>query len=162
LMIAIYDWNGRGSYFSSGRLLTVVYSGSNASGDPPFDIARAEFSNNSGQAVDIDYNIECSGSRSFITRPSESSISVSCYPNPFNATVSISYSLPSDGEYDLTVYDILGRKVRILEQGFLLAGPRRAFWDGTDQYSQNVASGMYFVRLYGEGASASVKVFMLK
>jgi hypothetical protein len=162
LMIAVYDWNSRGSDFSSGRLLTVVYSGSDASGDPPFDISRAEFSDNSGQAIDIRYSVLCSGSRSSTTLPSESRISVSCYPNPFNGTVSVSYNLPSDGEYDLTIYDILGRKVRVLEQGFLLAGPRRAFWDGTDQYSRNVASGMYFVRLYGEGASASVKVFMLK
>ncbi len=162
LMIAVYDWNARGSDFSSGRLLTVVYSGSNASGDPLFNIARAEFSNNTGQAVDIDYNVVCSGSGSSITQPSESHISVSCYPNPFNGAVSVSYNLPSDGEYDLIVYDILGRKVRVLEQGFLLAGPRRAFWDGTDQHSRSVASGMYFVRLHGQGASAGVKVFMLK
>lgn len=162
LMIAVYDWNARGSDFSSGRLLTVVYSGPGGSGDPLFNIAKAEFSSNMGQAVDIDYHVVHSGSRPSATQPLESRISVSCYPNPFNGTVSVSYNLPSDGEYDLIVYDILGRKVKVLEQGFLLAGPRRAFWDGSDQHSRGVASGMYFVRLHGEGASASVKVFMLK
>lgn len=162
LMIAVYDWSSQGSYFSAGRLLSVIYSRSDVSGNPDFNISRAEFSDNSGQAVDIDYDIVYSGSRPSIRPPSESQISVSCYPNPFNNAVSVSYNLPSDGEYDLIVYDILGRKVRVLEQGFLLAGSGRTFWDGTNEYSRNVASGMYFVRLHGEGTSASVKVFMLK
>ncbi len=100
--------------------------------------------------------------RPITEQPSESHISVSCYPNPFNGEVSISYNLPSDGEYDLTVYDILGREVRILEHGFFLSGRRKALWDGADRYRQSVASGIYFVRLRGDGASASVKVFMLK
>ncbi len=162
LMIAVYDWQAQGSYFSSGRLLSVIYSGSDGSGDPLFDVTKAEFSDNIGQAIDIDYSIVYSGSRPSTTQPSESHISVSCYPNPFNGAISVSYNLPSDGEYDLIVYDILGRKVRVLEQGFLLAGSGRAFWDGTDQHSHGVASGMYFVRLHGQGASASVKIFMLK
>ena len=162
LMIAVYDWYSQGSYFSSGRLLSVIYSGSSGSGETQFDVTKAEFSNNIGQAVDIDYNVVYSGSRPSITQPSESHISVSCYPNPFNGAVSVSYNLPLDGEYDLIVYDILGRKVRVLERGFFKAGSRRIIWDGTDRHSRNVASGMYFVRLQGEGASANVKVFMLK
>jgi hypothetical protein len=162
LMIAVYDWNSQGSYFSSGRLLSIMLSGSNGSGDPPFEVTKAEFSNNVGQAIDVEYNMVYSGIKPSTANPSKSHISVSCYPNPFNGTVSVSYSLPSDGEYDLIVYDILGRKVRTLEQGFLPAGPRRVFWEGTDQRGLGVASGMYFVRLQGEGASASVKVFLLK
>ncbi len=161
LLIAVYDWDSQDSYFSAGRLLSVIYSRS-GSGAPLFDITKAEFSNRMGQAIDIDYNVVYSGLKPPTTEPIEPRISVSCYPNPFNGAVSVSYSLPSDGEYDLIVYDILGRKVRVLERGFLPAGPRRVFWDGKDESSRGVASGIYFVRLYGEGASASTKVFMLK
>lgn len=162
LMIAVYDWNSEGSYFSSGRLFSVIYTESGGSGGQPFQISKAEFSNDMGQAIDIDHRISYSGLRPFTEQPSESHISVSCYPNPFNGEVSISYNLPSDGEYDLIVYDILGREVRVLEHGFFLSGRRMALWDGADRHSQSVASGIYFVRLHGEGASASVKVFMLK
>jgi hypothetical protein len=162
LMIAVYDWNSLGSSFSSGKLLSIVYSVPGGSAGPPFEVTRAEFSDNMGQAIDVEYDIVCSGFKPSPAVPSESQISVSCYPNPFNGTVSVSYNLPSDGEYDLIVYDILGRKVKILEQGYFPAGPRRIFWEGTDQRGLGVASGIYFVRLMGEGASASVKVFLLK
>lgn len=162
LMIAVYDWNSEASYFSEGRLFSVIYSESGGSGGQPFQISKAEFSNDMGQAIDIDHKVSYSGLRPFTEQLSESHISVSCYPNPFNGEVSISYNLPSDGEYDLIVYDILGRKVRILEHGFFLAGRRIVLWDGADRQNQDVASGIYFVRLHGEGASASVKVFMLK
>jgi hypothetical protein len=69
------------------------------------------------------------------------------YPNPFNPSTSISFSLPASGKASLTVYDITGRKVRELISGVLPAGKSTAVWDGRDDSGRTVSSGVYFSRL---------------
>jgi hypothetical protein len=69
--------------------------------------------------------------------------SIACYPNPFNATTTISFSLPRAGEVKLNVYDVLGRvidgHVRAMS---LQAGKHDIVFDGV-----GMASGVYFVRV---------------
>ena len=67
--------------------------------------------------------------------------------NPFNAETVLRYSLPYDGEVELAVYDLLGRRVRILESGFRVAGEYALKWDGKNEKGGSVASGVYFYRL---------------
>jgi hypothetical protein len=64
------------------------------------------------------------------------------YPNPFNAGTMIRFSLPTVSEVSLTVYDILGHEVSVLQQGMMSAGTHQAFWDGS-----RLASGVYVYRL---------------
>jgi hypothetical protein len=64
------------------------------------------------------------------------------YPNPFNPTTTIKYDLPEGGNVSLVVYDVLGREVTRLVDGFEEAGYRAVTWDAT-----GVASGLYFARL---------------
>jgi hypothetical protein len=64
------------------------------------------------------------------------------YPNPFNAGTMIRFSLPSVSEVSLTVYDILGHEVSVLQQGAMNAGTHQVFWDGS-----RLASGVYVYRL---------------
>ncbi len=91
-------------------------------------------------------------------RPYDSSGSASLepnYPNPFNATTAIVYSLPNIGAQPapvrLTVYNILGEKVKSLVDDNQQPGRHIAYWDGTDQQGQPVASGVYFYRLEVSG-----------
>lgn len=64
------------------------------------------------------------------------------YPNPFNPTTTIEYNLPERTLVVLSVYDVLGRKVKTLVRGFRDAGTYEAKLEGGD-----MLSGTYFYRL---------------
>lgn len=65
-----------------------------------------------------------------------------CYPNPFNSTAIISYALPISSGVLVEVYDILGRRVKTLFDGYLAAGEYRMAWD-----AQDATSGIYFYEI---------------
>jgi hypothetical protein len=69
------------------------------------------------------------------------------YPNPFNPETTIGYDLPEMAYVRLKVYDLSGRIVRSLSRGVRQPGRYRAVWDGRDEKSREVASGIYFYRL---------------
>ena len=69
------------------------------------------------------------------------------YPNPFNPETTIRFHLPQMSEVTLTVYDVLGRRVRTLTQGEWSSGSHEIIWDGRDQYGSVVATGVYFYRI---------------
>jgi len=69
------------------------------------------------------------------------------FPNPFNASTLINYELPQGGEVTLTIYNVLGQKVRIYQPGRQSAGSYSIFWDGRNQEGSLVGSGIYFYRL---------------
>lgn len=162
LLVTVFGWNPSFSRFTSGRLFTVVYRDRSLSGGATPVVSEADFSDNMGSAAVYDYEIRCSRGECSDSSPINREMSISSYPNPFNNAVSISYSISSSGVYDLSVFDILGRRVKILTSGFLNAGENRVIWDGTDEYSRDVASGIYFARLQGEGDIESIKLFMIK
>ncbi len=84
------------------------------------------------------------------------------YPNPFNAGTNISFSLPSAGYVELSVYDILGRKVTILLDSFLPAGNHSATWNGRSGNGESMATGIYFYRLAAEGFDETKKMLLVK
>lgn len=70
------------------------------------------------------------------------------YPNPFNPQTTITYHLPQTAEVELSVYNILGQKVRVLVSGHQSAGSHSVIWDGRNTAGQRVPSGIYFYRLF--------------
>jgi hypothetical protein len=64
------------------------------------------------------------------------------YPNPFNAKTSISFELSRPGDITLTIYDLLGRKISVLTDGFYNAGSYCLTFDGS-----GLTSGVYFCRI---------------
>jgi hypothetical protein len=90
------------------------------------------------------------------------------YPNPFNATTAIVYSLPNIGAQPapvrLAIYNILGEQVKSLVDDRQQPGRHTAYWDGTDDYSQPVASGVYLYRLEVSGIDfvKSGKMILMK
>ncbi len=84
------------------------------------------------------------------------------YPNPFNPSTIIEFNIPTAGEYELVVYDILGRKVRVLSGGFHPGGAGSVTWNGDDQSGQPVPSGIYFSRLRGQGFESTCKMTLMK
>ncbi len=68
-------------------------------------------------------------------------------PNPFRTSTDIAYALGQGGAHRLAIYDVGGREVAVLSQGWLDAGAHRAHWDGRDARGGPSPDGMYFVRL---------------
>ncbi|MDZ7683646.1 MAG: T9SS type A sorting domain-containing protein [Fodinibius sp.] len=64
------------------------------------------------------------------------------YPNPFNPSTSIPYALPRRAEVRITVYNVLGQRLRTLVDGERAAGSHEVQFDGS-----NLASGLYFYRI---------------
>ncbi|MDE2706431.1 MAG: T9SS type A sorting domain-containing protein, partial [Gemmatimonadota bacterium] len=84
------------------------------------------------------------------------------YPNPFNPAVVIPLGLATDAEgVSLTVYDVLGRRVRQVWQGSLRAGVHRFTWDGRDEMARDVAAGVYLYRIEVDGRVETKKMMKL-
>jgi hypothetical protein len=84
------------------------------------------------------------------------------YPNPFNPLTRISFRLERDAQASLRVYDVQGRLIRTIVEGYLAAGPRTVEWDGTDDRGLPVSSGTYYLRLQGGGTYVSRTINLLK
>jgi len=63
------------------------------------------------------------------------------YPNPFNPSTTITYSLPFSSHVLIVIYDLLGREVATLVNDVRMAGSEIITWDGIDKTGQSVASG---------------------
>jgi flagellar hook assembly protein FlgD len=79
------------------------------------------------------------------------------FPNPFNATTIIQYSLPAASFVTIDIYDILGRKVETLMQREQPAGYHRITWDASDH-----SSGIYFYRIQAGEYAETRKMLLLK
>lgn len=78
------------------------------------------------------------------------------YPNPFNATTKISFSLPSSCRISLDIYDLKGRKMATLAEGFYSAGLHTITWQAAD-----LASGVYFYKISTEEGISGIKKLLL-
>lgn len=79
------------------------------------------------------------------------------YPNPFNPSTKINYSLPKSSKVNLTIYNILGQKVATLVDGNQRAGRRSIRWD-----AKGLSSGIYLCRLKAGEYSRTIKMILLK
>jgi subtilisin family serine protease len=86
------------------------------------------------------------------------------YPNPFNPTTSIEFDASKAEAVELTVYNILGERVRTLFRGAAVQGTRsnRFVWNGRDEYGKSVPTGIYFYRLKTPSKILSGKMVLLK
>jgi len=70
-----------------------------------------------------------------------------CYPNPFNNTTMIRYTVESYGKVRLTIYNLLGHTVRTLVKENQGAGTYLVTWDGRNNNGNPVASGIYYLKM---------------
>tara|TARA_B100001079_G_scaffold56031_1_gene46902 strand:- start:814 stop:2049 length:1236 start_codon:yes stop_codon:yes gene_type:complete len=82
------------------------------------------------------------------------------YPNPFNPETRFQYTISQSNQVSLVVYDILGKEVRTIYEGFRNAGTYHARWQGAGKNNQIVSSGVYFFQLkVGENRITKKMVF---
>jgi hypothetical protein len=84
------------------------------------------------------------------------------YPNPFNATTKIDFGLPEASHVRIDIYDITGKMVCTLLDEDRAAGFYSLNWNGTDNYHNTVASGVYFYRLTSGNNVRTMKMTLLK
>ncbi len=84
------------------------------------------------------------------------------YPNPFNPSTKIEYSVPTNGLVSLFVYNILGQRVRTLANSPMAAGQYSVTWDGRNDAGSALSSGVYFYRLQAGSMAIVKKMLLLK
>lgn len=84
------------------------------------------------------------------------------YPNPFNPATEIKYSLAKPGNVKLTVFDIMGREVAVLFDGFRPAGFYSQSWQAKDKTGHKLSSGIYICSMESAGISKSIKMMLLQ
>ncbi|RKY86276.1 hypothetical protein DRP98_00890 [candidate division KSB1 bacterium] len=97
--------------------------------------------------------------------------SLTCYPNPFgrgfgqeasgSEITTIRFELPERQDVVVTIYNILGQKVRTLFRGILAAGSHTLIWDGSDETGEVVPSGIYFCQFQTKYGIITKKILFL-
>ncbi len=88
--------------------------------------------------------------------PAEYSL-IGSYPNPFNASATITYQLPEAGDVTIEIFNLRGQKVATLVKGYMDAGVHNNVWDASEQ-----ASGVYFYRLTAGDRSFTQRMTLLR
>ncbi|MDA3814379.1 MAG: M28 family peptidase [Candidatus Cloacimonetes bacterium] len=110
---------------------------------------------------DFEINVENSVSTD---NPIVKNESISNYPNPFNPSTTISFSLTTEFAEDteLIIYNMKGQKVKQLIREHLSAGQHSVVWNGTDDNGLVVSSGIYFYKLKAGNFEKTKKMILMK
>lgn len=84
------------------------------------------------------------------------------FPNPFNASTIIRYSLPRESDVEIIVYSILGRQVITLVSGFQPAGLYEISYRGVDAQNNPLPSGLYMCRMKTKDFDKTIKIAILR
>ena len=114
--------------------------------------------NSQGILTGIDNKIN----HSKLNAESNNTYSLRCYPNPFNPTTSIEFSIPNDTKVTISVFNLLGRKVRTLSEGNRNAGVYRISWDGRDDSGAQLPAGVYLCRMKAGEFVKTIKMVLVR
>ncbi len=84
------------------------------------------------------------------------------YPNPFNSQTIIKFNLQRPAEVTLTIFNVLGQRVRKLAEERMSAGAHSVAWDGKDEKGSDVSSGVYFYQIQAGEQSQTKRLVLLK
>ena len=83
------------------------------------------------------------------------------YPNPFNPTTTIDFSIQNNSKIELSIYNIKGQKIKSLISDQIVAGEHSIVWKGEDASGRKVGSGVYLYKLIVNGKTEAVKKCLL-
>ena len=83
------------------------------------------------------------------------------YPNPFNPTTNIAFSIPEASDVKIYIYNILGQTVAVIDKGHLNAGNYDIRWSGMDQLGKTLSSGIYFYEMQAGDQFKQIKKMTL-
>lgn len=99
--------------------------------------------------------------RQYGTNPENFEI-VSVYPNPFNASTKIKFNIPESGKVTLKIYNVLGKEIRTLFNGYQNKGTHDFFWNAANNNGIRVNSGLFLIKLSYRNAADIKKIVLLK
>ncbi len=94
--------------------------------------------------------------------PQAAKPALAAFPNPFNPSTRVEFSLEEDGPADLAIYDIGGRRLRTLVSREMTAGNHELEWNGRDDDGRELAGGVYFLLFKADGVAERTKLVLLK
>jgi len=94
-------------------------------------------------------------------------LTIQNYPNPFNGATTLRVNIPSTGNVNLRIYNVVGELIQTLEAGYLAEGQYSFKWRGKDNNGNEVGSGVYFALVVFNGSNnkkknAATKLLYLK
>ncbi|KAA3617258.1 MAG: T9SS C-terminal target domain-containing protein [Calditrichaeota bacterium] len=168
-----YTWRNDNSSFSPGKLDYILYSDSNIELGNHFvlnTLAMSQSELDTYGLLSENTNIASDHLPRIMDIASLSPVSIEdkteipnkielypAYPNPFNSTTNIRYSLSKTGRVSLTVYDLLGKQVEVLVNEIQSAGPYVIQFD-----AGTLSSGIYLYHLESIGQSKVKKLLLVK
>ncbi len=87
--------------------------------------------------------------------------SLSNYPNPFNPTTTISFSILEESKVELSIFNIKGQKIKTLTREYYSKGSHSIIWNGEDELGKPVSSGIYYYKLSVNSKTEEVKKCLL-
>ena len=85
-----------------------------------------------------------------------------CYPNPFNPSTTIVFSIGEETQVNIDIYNLKGQKVRHLTSESFSRGEHKLLWDGKDDQGRKVSSGIYFAEMRTPHYKKQIKMLMTK
>ena len=154
------------SYYKDGITRYLAYSMFNQ----PFDSRTVEFLINSAADINMDdisitigdvngdaFSINhTKGSNNYYSGPYAFELDM-LYPNPFNPSTEVKFSLPHDSHVKLSAYDVKGQEVDLIFEGVQSLGQHSYTWNAA-----NLPSGVYYVRLQAGDLASMQKALLIK
>ena len=84
------------------------------------------------------------------------------FPNPFNPTTNIQFTIPYESEVTLSVFDLLGNKVATILQDRIDSGVHQVTWDGRNQFGESLSGGIYLYSIQAGKYHQTKRMIYLK
>ncbi len=80
-----------------------------------------------------------------------------CYPNPFNSTIKINFTINKTQNYNIEVFNINGKRVDLISSGIFYQGDYHLSWN-----AERFSSGIYFLKISSSTSSSIIKIVLIK
>jgi hypothetical protein len=154
-----------GSKYTGGRAIALGYFELAVSSDEPLTLTEDDFALVTADLLEL-----AGGTRIFKSSQVHRNMKPTVFrnnlaqnfPNPFNPSTTIAYSIADDTNVDLRIYDVTGALVKTLVDDFRKKNNYKIVWDGINNQGNSVASGVYFYRLIAGDFRATKKMVLLR
>ncbi len=170
--IAVYvngECRGAGVVYSEGSTMVPLYYDNSESIDENTQFNLIGWAGDAKSNVEIEQMFGEQHGYSFYSMVEEADspevsgrYTISNYPNPFNPTTIISFSIPKDENVEISVFNIKGQKVKTVVNDNYTTGSHKVVWDGTDENNKSVTSGIYFYKLKTSSKTLTNKMILMK
>ena len=147
----------------SNYVQTITYTDNNLEYNTEYFYRVSAFLGSywSGHSDAISVTIEYVGLADGNQIPSEYNLYQN-HPNPFNPTTTLRYDLPEDGMVNITIYDMMGRRVISLVNDHQTVGYKSIQWNGKNNLGEPVSAGVYLYVLHVGEFHQTNKMILLK